>query len=125
GSWDTHNDNANRIKKLCGDLDPAMSGLITDLKQRGLLETTLVVWMGDFGRTPHIGKKGGRDHYPRAWTTAMAGAGIKGGQVISKTDKQGATVEGRTISAVDFMGTVCTALNIDYNKNFYARTGRP
>jgi len=125
GNWDTHRDNTNRVKSLCGELDPAMAGLIADLKQRGLLETTLVVWMGDFGRTPHVGKQGGRDHYPRAWTSVLAGAGIKAGQAIGRTDKEGGTVEDGKLSAVDFMATVCSALGIDYKKNFYSRDGRP
>jgi uncharacterized protein (DUF1501 family) len=125
GNWDTHRDNANRVRTLCNELDPAMAGLITDLKQRGLLETTLVVWMGDFGRTPHVGKQGGRDHYPRAWTSVVAGAGIKAGQAVGRTDNQGGTVEEGRVSAVDFMATVCTALGIDYKKNFYSRDGRP
>jgi uncharacterized protein (DUF1501 family) len=123
--WDTHRDNAQRISKLCGELDPAMSALIADLKQRGMLDSTLVVWMGDFGRTPTQGKQGGRDHYPRAWTTALAGAGIKAGQTVGRTDKQGGTVENRSISAIDFMATICSALDIDYNKNLYTRDGRP
>lgn len=125
GGWDTHRDNAARIKSLCGQLDPAMGALIKDLKDRGMLQDTLVVWMGDFGRTPTVGKQGGRDHYPRAWTTALAGAGIKAGQAVGRTDKQGATVEDRPVNAIDFMATVCSALGIDYTKNFYTRDGRP
>jgi hypothetical protein len=125
GGWDTHRDNTQRIKSLCGELDPAMATLIADLKQRGLLDSTLVVWMGDFGRTPHVGKQGGRDHYPRAWTTVLAGGGIKTGQAIGRTDKLGGTVEDAQVSGVDFMATVCKALNIDYTQNLYTRTGRP
>jgi hypothetical protein len=125
GGWDTHRDNAARIKSLCGQLDPAMGTLIKDLKDRGMLQDTLVVWMGDFGRTPTVGKQGGRDHYPRAWSTALAGAGIKAGQAIGRTDKQGATVEDRPVNAIDFMATICSALGIDYTKNFYTRDGRP
>lgn len=125
GGWDTHRDNAGRIKTLCGELDPAFGGLVTDLKRRGMLDTTLVVWMGDFGRTPHVGKQGGRDHYPRAWTSVLAGAGIKAGQAVGRTDKDGGTVEEGRVTAVDFMATVCTALGIDYKKNFYSRDGRP
>lgn len=125
GGWDTHRDNARRVKDLCGALDPALAALLADLKRRGLLETTLVVWMGEFGRGPNIGKQGGRDHYPRAWTTVLAGAGIKGGQVVGQTDRMGGEVQNRQVSGVDFMATVCTALGIDYTKNFYSRDGRP
>ena len=71
-----------------------MAALVTDLKDRGLLDSTLVIWMGEFGRTPNInarGAKPGRDHYPRAWSLAMFGGGIKGGRCIGKTDKEGAS----------------------------------
>jgi len=119
GGWDTHQDNFDRVKNLSKTVDPAMSQLILDLKERGLLDSTLVIWMGDFGRTPKINSRGakpGRDHYPRAWSSLMIGGGIKGGQVIGKTDKEGAVVEERPISGLDFMATVCTALGINYTK---------
>lgn len=125
GSWDTHRDNEGRITKLCGELDPAMATLLADLKERGMLDDTLVIWMGEFGRTPHVGKQGGRDHYPKAWSTVLAGAGLKTGQVIGRTDAQGAKVEDRPISALDFLATVCTALNIDYAQSFTTRDNRP
>jgi hypothetical protein len=123
--WDTHRDNTGRIKSLCGQLDQPMAALIADLKQRGMLDNTLIIWMGDFGRTPTLGKQGGRDHFPRAWTTMLAGGGITGGQVIGSTSKQGTDVVDRPISAVDFMSTVCTVLDIDYKKEFHTREGRP
>jgi len=123
--WDTHRDNEKKIKSLTESLDPAMSSLIGDLKERGMLDDTLIIWMGDFGRTPHVGKQGGRDHYPRAWTTALAGAGVKGGKAIGKTDKEGGEVVDGKVSAVDFMATVCQALGINYDKHLYAPGGRP
>ena len=98
GGWDTHQDNFDRVKNLSGQVDPPIAALITDLKDRGLLDSTLVVWMGEFGRTPNInarGAKPGRDHYPQAWSLMMLGGGIKGGPVIGKTDKEGATRRGR------------------------------
>jgi uncharacterized protein (DUF1501 family) len=128
GGWDTHQDNFDRVKNLSHQVDPALSGLVKDLKERGLLESTLVVWMGEFGRTPKInarGAKPGRDHYPRAWSSVMVGGGIKGGQVIGKTDKEGATVVERPISAQDFLSTVCKTLGIDPNKQNRAPGGRP
>ncbi|MFT3880406.1 MAG: DUF1501 domain-containing protein [Gemmatales bacterium] len=125
GGWDTHRDNTGRIKKLCGDLDQPMAALIADLKQRGMLDSTLIIWMGDFGRTPTLGKQGGRDHFPRAWTTMLAGGGIKSGQVIGKTNDMGGDVVDRPISAVDFMATVCKVMDIDYKKEFHTREGRP
>ncbi len=128
GGWDTHQDNFDRVKRLSGQADPAMSALLQDLKSRGLLDSTLVIWMGEFGRTPKIntrGAKPGRDHYPRAWTSVLFGGGIKGGQVIGRTDKEGATVEDRLISTLDFMASVCKVLGIDYQKQNTAANGRP
>ncbi len=128
GGWDTHQDNFSRVKKLSGEVDPAISALVTDLKQRGMLDDTLVVWMGEFGRTPKITQRGGtpgRDHYPRAWSTVMVGGGVKGGQVIGKTDAEGAQVIDRPISALDFLASVCTALRIDYTKVNNTPIGRP
>ncbi len=116
------------MKSLSATVDPAMSQLITDLKERGLLDSTLVIWMGEFGRTPKInarGAKPGRDHYPRAWSLVMAGGGIKGGQVYGKTDKEGAAVEEQKVSGLDFMATVCKALGIDWTKQNHTPIGRP
>jgi uncharacterized protein (DUF1501 family) len=128
GGWDTHENNFERVKSLSAQVDAGMSTLISDLNQRGLLDSTLIVWMGDFGRTPKINQRGtkpGRDHYPKAWTSVMVGGGIKGGQVIGKTDKQGATVEERPISTIDFMSTACSVLGIDYTKQVQTPIGRP
>jgi hypothetical protein len=126
--WDTHQDNFARVQTLSRQVDPAISALITDLKQRGLLESTLVVWMGEFGRTPRIntrGAKPGRDHYPRAWSCVMAGGGIKAGQAIGKTDKNGASVVQHPITALDFLATVCKVLGIDADKQNQTPIGRP
>ena len=128
GGWDTHQNNFDRVKQLSGQVDPAMSALITDLKERGLLDTTLVIWMGEFGRTPRINARGarpGRDHYPRAWSTVLMGGGIKGGQVVGKTDKEGAAVVERPISALDFLATVCQVLGIKHTKQNTTPIGRP
>jgi uncharacterized protein (DUF1501 family) len=128
GGWDTHQNNFSRVKALSQQADPAMSALITDLKERGLLDGTLVIWMGEFGRTPKINSRGaqpGRDHYPRAWSTVLFGGGIKGGQVVGKTDKEGASVVERPVSTIDFMATVCRVLGIDYTKKNHTAIGRP
>jgi Protein of unknown function (DUF1501) len=88
----------------------------------------LVIWMGEFGRTPRINARGaqpGRDHYPRAWSSVMVGGGIRGGQVIGRTDAEAATVVDRPVGTFDFMATVCRALGIDYNKQNIAANGRP
>ena len=122
GGWDDHGGAANEVKRRSAYLDPAMSALIDDLKERGLLDTTLVVWMGEFGRSPH---DNGIAHYPRAWTALLAGAGLKVGQVVGRTDKTGKTVEDRPVSAADFMATVFTALGIDSKKSRETPDGRP
>jgi hypothetical protein len=128
GGWDTHQNNFDRVKTLSQQVDPALSSLITDLKDRGLLDSTLVVWMGEFGRTPKINSRGakpGRDHYPRAWSTVLIGGGIKGGQVVGKTDREGAVVTERPISTIDFMATICSILGIDHTKQNTTAIGRP
>lgn len=125
GGWDTHAANHHaEVKRLSGIVDPAMSSLIVDLKDRGLLDSTLVIWMGEFGRTPRIGNQRGRDHYARAWSTVLMGGGIKGGQVIGRTDKAGAQVEERPVSAADFMATVCAIVGIDWKKIYEGPGGR-
>ncbi len=128
GGWDTHLDNFDRVKNLSGQVDGAVSALLADLKDRGLLDTTLVIWMGEFGRTPNIntrGAKPGRDHYPKAWSLAMFGGGLMGGRVVGKTDKEGATVAERPVKTGDFLATVCEVLGIDHTKDNEAVSGRP
>ncbi len=123
--WDTHRDNFPRTQALSLECDAAMASLITDLKSRGLLETTLVVWMGEFGRTPQC-TGGGRNHWSRAWSSVLIGGGIKGGQVVGKTDHDGASVVDRPVSVPDFLGTICTILGIDYKrKNHPPGVDRP
>jgi hypothetical protein len=123
--WDTHINNFDGVKELSGVLDPAFSTLLEDLKDKGLLETTTIVWMGEFGRTPQINGNRGRDHWATAWTTALAGGGIKGGQVIGKTAKDGLSVEDRPVSVDDFLATVALALGIDVKKQNDSNVGRP
>jgi hypothetical protein len=128
GGWDTHQDNFRRVKTLSEQIDSPVAALLADLRDRGLLESTLVVWMGEFGRTPHINTRGanpGRDHYPRAWSLAMWGGGIKGGAVIGRTDKEGASVVDRPTTAQDFLATVCDLMGIDYTKKNETASGRP
>lgn len=123
--WDTHRDNFPRTKSLSLDCDTAMSALVQDLQNRGLLETTLVVWMGEFGRSPQCGG-GGRNHWSKAWSTVLVGGGIRGGQVIGKTGKDGGSVVDRPISVTDFLATICTMLGIDYKKkNLPSGVDRP
>ncbi len=128
GGWDTHQDNWDRVKNLSRQVDPGLATLVKDLKERGLLDSTLVIWMGEFGRTPKInarGAKPGRDHYPRAWSAVMFGGGIKGGQVVGKTDKEGGTVVEDKISGIDFMATVCKVLGVNHTKQNIGPGNRP
>ena len=124
-SWDTHNDNFNRVKALSEVLDPAWSTLMTDLRSRGLLDSTLIVWMGEFGRTPKINERSGRDHFPVAWSTVLSGGGIKGGQFIGSTGKSGMKVEDHPVKVADFFATICAALDIDHTKENISTEGRP
>jgi uncharacterized protein (DUF1501 family) len=121
GGWDTHGGAATPVKRLSEQIDAPWAALLGDLKERGLLETTLVIWMGEFGRSPGRGT----NHYPRAWSTVLCGGGLKTGQVIGSTDKSGGTVAERPIGPKDFMATVCKTLGIDHNKQIVARNGRP
>jgi hypothetical protein len=123
--WDTHQNNFDAVKNQCGILDPAWATLIDDLKERGLLESTLTVWMGEFGRTPKINQQKGRDHWPDAWSAVLAGGGIKGGQAIGKTTKDGMKVEERTTSVPDLLATVCQALGINHEKTNMSNVNRP
>jgi hypothetical protein len=123
--WDTHNDNFTQVKNLCGVLDPAWGMLMSDLKDRGLLDSTLIIWMGEFGRTPKINGQKGRDHYPNAWATVLVGGGIKGGQAVGKTDKSGETVAERPVSVADLLATVAAAVGIDPTKQNMSNVGRP
>jgi len=125
-NWDTHERPvAEAAKGLMSQVDRGMGALVRDLKDRGLLDSALVVWMGEFGRTPQVNRNGGRDHFSRAWTTVLAGGGVKGGRVVGKTDAGGASVTERPVSARDFMATVCKALGIDYTKTIDTPGGRP
>jgi hypothetical protein len=126
GGWDTHVKRAaDNAKGLMTQVDDGMAALIGDLHARGRLRDTLIVWMGEFGRTPKVNRNAGRDHWARSWSTVLAGGGIKGGQVIGKTDDKGASVTERPISVRDFMATVCTVLGIDYAKKVNTPIGRP
>jgi hypothetical protein len=122
--WDTHENNFERSRKLMARLDPAFATLIEDLKQSGLLDRTLVVCMGEFGRSPRINPRDGRDHHPRAFSMAMAGGGIRTGQVIGATDADGREVAARPVQVADLFATVLARLGIDPNK-MYTSNDRP
>jgi uncharacterized protein (DUF1501 family) len=123
--WDTHNDNFDRVKKLSDGVDPAFAALVGDLKERGMLDRTLVIWMGEFGRTPKINPRTGRDHYPRAFNMALAGGGVRGGQVIGSTTDDGSAVKSRPVSVPELFCSFYQALKINPRKENMSTLGRP
>ncbi|QDU82373.1 hypothetical protein Pla110_41280 [Polystyrenella longa] len=125
GGWDTHQDIFERTDKLIGQVDPAFATLIADLKSRGLLETTTVVLMGEFGRTPKINARGGRDHFPRVFNVAMAGGGIRGGQVIGSSTEDGQQVAERPVTVSDLFCSLCHSLELDPASETMSPLGRP
>jgi hypothetical protein len=111
--WDCHVFNHEIHQMLVPDLDRIVFQLVTDLEQRGLLEKTLVIVMGEFGRTPWLNLKRGRDHYPHAWSLALAGCGIRGGTIVGATDKLGVEVVEKPCTEQNLFATIFTALGID------------
>jgi hypothetical protein len=123
--WDTHLDNFNRSRELCQQIDQPTAMLIRDLESRGMLEKTLVIWMGEFGRTPRINPRAGRDHYPQAFNAVLAGGGVRGGQVIGQTNDAGTEVTDRPVQVADLFRTVYHALGIDADQENTSLDGRP
>lgn len=123
--WDTHADNFTAVKTLCEVLDPAWATLMSDLQQRGLLENTLVVWMGEFGRTPKINENTGRDHWPGSWSTVLGGGGIKTGQVYGATGEDGMEIKEGLLSVPNLMATICSAVGLDPAQTNLSNIGRP
>jgi hypothetical protein len=126
GGWDTHQNAFDTLSnRLCPELDKGMGALMADLEQRGLLDNTLVVWMGDFGRTPRINQDGGRDHWPNSWSVVMGGAGMKGGQVIGATDKDGVDIVDQPVGVMDLVGSMTKAMGIKLDTQYTTPRGRP
>jgi hypothetical protein len=126
GGWDTHRNNFTTLKnQLLPPWDAALAALLEDLHGRGLLETTLVWSTGEMGRTPKINKNAGRDHWGKAMSMVLAGCGIKGGQVLGKTDDQGAEVVAGACTPEDVAASALRALGIDHHKEYHTATGRP
>jgi uncharacterized protein (DUF1501 family) len=123
--WDTHDDNFDRTTKLAGQVDQPFATLIADLKQRGMLDKTLVVWMGEFGRTPNINARGGRDHFPKSFNVALAGGGVRGGQVIGDTNESGNEIKNRPVPVNDLFQTFCKSLGMEAKKENMSPIGRP
>ncbi len=123
--WDTHNNGFRDTPYLAAEVDPAYATLLQDLSDRGMLDKTLVVWMGEFGRTPKIKPDGGRDHYAKGWPVVMSGAGVRGGQVIGATDIDGIDVTERPISVADLCRTFCQVMGMDANEEYHTTDNRP
>jgi hypothetical protein len=123
--WDTHQDNFTRVRTLSNQVDPAFASLVEDLRQRGMLDRTLVVVMGEFGRTPRINANTGRDHYPRAFSVALAGGGVRGGRVIGSTSASGQDIATRPVGVADLFCTFCRSLAIDPRRENITSLGRP
>jgi uncharacterized protein (DUF1501 family) len=123
--WDTHSNNFEIVKGLSAELDAGWASLLGDLKDRGLLETTTIVWMGEFGRTPQINGAAGRDHFPRAWSCVLAGGGIAGGQAYGRTSADGMTIEENPVEVSDVLATLCSALGVPAETENMSNTGRP
>ena len=125
GGWDHHTDIFNAFDKKVPPFESAIAALIEDLKQRGMLERTMVIALGEFGRTPKINDRGGRDHWSNAMSVMFAGGGTRGGQVIGATDRQGYAAIERILSPENFVSTVYRKLGIDPGQMMYTPDGRP
>ncbi len=123
--WDTHQQNHEKVGELAKQVDPGFATLVTDLKQRGMLNQTLVVWMGEFGRTPKINPNAGRDHFPKVFNVALAGGGIKGGQLIGASNPDGSDVKDHPVGVPDLLTSLCHALKVDPAKEMMSPIGRP
>ncbi|MDP7205746.1 MAG: DUF1501 domain-containing protein, partial [Pirellulaceae bacterium] len=117
--WDSHGQNFETHLELVTELDHVMSTLLEDLKQRGLLESTLVITLAEFGRTPKINGSLGRDHFANAWSASLSGCGVKGGSLYGKTDEDGQTVADGEIGAAEMFATIYKALGINPHKDYY------
>ena len=117
--WDSHGQNFETHQEMVPELDHVMAALLDDLGQRGLLESTLVITLAEFGRTPGINPSLGRDHFASAWSTTLSGCGVKGGSVYGKTDATGNRVVDGEIGAAQLFATIYRALGINHQKNYY------
>jgi len=123
--WDTHQNNFDVTPRLAGQLDDGFSALLDDLGEQKLLSETLVLCLGEFGRTPRINGNDGRDHYARAFSGAIAGAGITAGVALGATDPDGREVTERPIVPGELTATIYERMGIDYGKSYTSPRGRP
>jgi uncharacterized protein (DUF1501 family) len=123
-NWDTHFSMSTRLPQLCNQIDKPISGLLEDLKQRGLLKDTLVIWAGEFGRTPYAQGGDGRDHNNKGYTTWMAGGGVKGGFSYGSTDEHGYESIENTCHIHDWHATILHLLGLNHEELTYRYAGR-
>ena len=123
--WDTHQNNFERTNELLDMVDPAFAMLLKDLSERDLLDETIVLWLGEFGRTPRINENDGRDHHTNGWSAVVAGGGTRGGQIVGGTNEDGSEVVSGAVGVPDLFASLCFALGIDGNEENYSRSGRP
>jgi hypothetical protein len=123
--WDAHSKIEDNHSRLCGATDKPIAGLLTDLKRRGLLDDTLVIWGGEFGRTPMSEKGDGRDHNPYGFTMWLAGGGVRGGHVVGATDEFGLKAVERRVHVRDLHATILDLLGLDHTQLIYLHQGRP
>jgi hypothetical protein len=119
--WDTHTDNFNRTQRLCGQLDPAFAALVDDLRARGLYDSTIVLCMGEFGRTPTIASSDGRNHWPNNYCVVLGGGGVKPATVVGETDARGENIVSRPVQVADLFATLAQLLGIQGNKEFHTK----
>jgi hypothetical protein len=126
GGWDTHENNFNALKNnLLPNLDQGYAALLSDLKQRGMLDSTLVVWMGEFGRTPKVNSSAGRDHWPNSMSVCMGGGGVKTGQAVGTSNERAEFPKDRPIRVEDVAATIYKAMGVDYEKEYMSPQNRP
>lgn len=126
GGWDTHENNFNALKNhLLPTLDTGYAALLSDLKERGMLDSTLVVWMGEFGRTPKVNPSAGRDHWPNAMCVCLGGGGVKTGMVVGSSNERAEVPKERPIRVEDVAATIYKALGVDYEKEYISPENRP
>jgi uncharacterized protein (DUF1501 family) len=118
-NYDTHHENFDFHIEQLGEFDRPFAALLDDLYDRGLLDSTLVVVLSEFGRTPRINRNYGRDHWSKAWSIALAGCGIRGGSVSGKTNAEGTAVSDREVNGGHLFHTYLSALGFNSKKNFY------
>ena len=126
GQWDTHSNNDENLREtLTPILDQTLSALLEDLDERGLLDSTVLIATGEFGRTPDVNHRSGRDHWPHCWSLVVGGGGIQGGRIVGAGDDSGGCVAEQPVSIGDLYATVYKAMGIDWTKTYLTPVGRP